>query len=81
MIKKKNEKLPEVVMPASPVLKMLKGQKALVTGANSGIGKGVAIEIRRGWWRLGMAPASRPLLSREIRRGQLQYHQKDEAAL
>lgn len=47
MIKKKNEKLPEVVMPASPVLKMLKGQKALVTGANSGIGKGVAIELAK----------------------------------
>lgn len=45
----KNEKiaepLPEVVMPACPVRQVLKGQKALVTGANSGIGKAVAIAL------------------------------------
>ena len=34
---------PPVTMPAIPVNKILKGQKALVTGANSGIGKAVAI--------------------------------------
>jgi glucose 1-dehydrogenase len=39
------ERLPEVVMPACPVQKLLKGQKALVTGANSGIGKGIAIAL------------------------------------
>jgi glucose 1-dehydrogenase len=39
------EKLPEVVMPACPVEKILEGQKALVTGANSGIGKGIAIAL------------------------------------
>ncbi len=39
------ETLPEVVMPACPVQKLLKGQKALVTGANSGIGKGVAVAL------------------------------------
>jgi glucose 1-dehydrogenase len=37
--------LPEVVMPTCPVRKVLTGQKALVTGANSGIGKGVAIAL------------------------------------
>jgi glucose 1-dehydrogenase len=37
--------LPEVVMPACPVQKLLKGQKALVTGANSGIGRGIAIAL------------------------------------
>jgi glucose 1-dehydrogenase len=37
--------LPEVVMPACPVQKLLKGQKALVTGANSGIGQGIAIAL------------------------------------
>lgn len=37
--------LPEVVMPACPIIKKLKGQKALVTGANSGIGKGIAIAL------------------------------------
>ena len=36
------EKLPEVVMPSYPVRKVLKGQKALVTGGNSGIGKAIA---------------------------------------
>ncbi|MGE5195950.1 MAG: SDR family oxidoreductase [Anaerolineae bacterium] len=36
---------PEVVMPACPILKVLKGQKALVTGANSGIGQGIAIAL------------------------------------
>ena len=37
--------LPEVVMPSCPVNKLLEGQKALVTGANSGIGKAVAIGL------------------------------------
>lgn len=39
------EPLPEVVMPACPIRKVLKGQKALVTGANSGIGKGIAVAL------------------------------------
>lgn len=38
-----DEPLPDVVMPACPIRKVLKGQKALVTGANSGIGKGIAL--------------------------------------
>jgi glucose 1-dehydrogenase len=37
--------LPEVVMPAREIPELLKGQKALVTGANSGIGKAVAIAL------------------------------------
>jgi glucose 1-dehydrogenase len=37
--------LPEVVMPHCPVRKLLAGQKALVTGANSGIGKGIAMRL------------------------------------
>ena len=40
-----DEPLPDVVMPACPIRKVLKGQKALVTGANSGIGKGIAIAL------------------------------------
>jgi glucose 1-dehydrogenase len=36
---------PAVVMPACPTSRILEGQKALVTGANSGIGKGVAIAL------------------------------------
>jgi glucose 1-dehydrogenase len=39
------EILPEVVMPSCPIRQVLKGQKALVTGANSGIGKGIAIAL------------------------------------
>jgi glucose 1-dehydrogenase len=39
------ERLPDVVMPACAVQKVLRGQKALVTGANSGIGKGIAIAL------------------------------------
>jgi glucose 1-dehydrogenase len=39
------DQLPEVVMPSCPVRKILKDQKALVTGANSGIGKGIAIAL------------------------------------
>jgi len=34
--------LPEVVMPSPVAHRLLSGQKALVTGANSGIGRGVA---------------------------------------
>ena len=41
----RDENLPEAVMPAMPVNKVLKGQKALVTGANSGIGKAVALSL------------------------------------
>jgi glucose 1-dehydrogenase len=41
------DKLPDVVMPECPTRKFLKGQKALVTGANSGIGKGVAMALGR----------------------------------
>ena len=39
------QSLPPVVMPSCPVRKVLRGQKALVTGANSGIGKAVAIRL------------------------------------
>ena len=40
-----NEKLPEVVMPRIKPQRILAGQKALVTGANSGIGKAVALAL------------------------------------
>ena len=51
------ESLPEVAMPAREIPQLLKGQKALVTGANSGIGKAVAIA-------LGHAGADVPAVSR-----------------
>lgn len=40
-----SEALPAVVLPACPIIKLLKGQKALVTGASSGIGKAIAIAL------------------------------------
>ena len=39
------QKLPDVVKPNVECLRILKGQKALVTGANSGIGKAIAIAL------------------------------------
>ena len=42
---KKPADAPEVVMPVCPANRLLVGQKALVTGANSGIGRGVAIAL------------------------------------
>jgi len=40
-----NPSYPQVMVPECTVPKSLKGQKALVTGANSGIGKAVAIAL------------------------------------
>ncbi len=39
------EQFPAPVMPACSVNRLLKGQKALVTGGSSGIGKGIAIAL------------------------------------
>ena len=40
-----NSTYPDVVMPECPVRQVLQGQKALVTGANSGIGQAVAVAL------------------------------------
>src|SRR5215469_7079731 len=40
-----SDTLPEVLMPTCTVQQVLRGQKALVTGANSGIGLGVALAL------------------------------------
>ncbi|MFQ5972178.1 MAG: SDR family oxidoreductase [Alphaproteobacteria bacterium] len=42
-----DEELPPVVMPTTGIAKVLAGQKALVTGANSGIGRAVAVGLGR----------------------------------
>ncbi len=42
-----NHQLPHPVLPALPPLELLKGQTALVTGANSGIGRAIAIALGR----------------------------------
>ena len=39
------DQLPQVVMPTCPEQKILRGQKALVAGSNSGIGKAVAVAL------------------------------------
>jgi glucose 1-dehydrogenase len=44
-ISSREKGLPDVVMPACGVEKILQGQKALITGASSGIGKGIAIAL------------------------------------
>jgi glucose 1-dehydrogenase len=47
MLNDVNSKLPQVETPDSRTPKILPGQKALVTGANSGIGKGIALELAK----------------------------------
>ena len=39
------ENLPQAFIPTCPINKVLRGQKALVTGANSGIGQAVAVAL------------------------------------
>src|SRR6185436_1834016 len=39
------EHIPQPVMPACPVQRVLEGQKALVTGASSGIGRAIALAL------------------------------------
>ena len=47
MSNKPSQSLPEVVMPEVEPPQLLAGQKALVTGGNSGIGKAIAIALGR----------------------------------
>jgi len=56
----RDENLPEAVMPACPINKVLKGQKALVTGANSGIGQAVALALAHAGADIVVNYVSRP---------------------
>ena len=58
--------LPPVVMPSCEIRKTLAGQKALVTGANSGIGKGVAIALGRAGAEVVVNYVARPEQADEV---------------
>jgi glucose 1-dehydrogenase len=61
-----DETLPEVVMPSCAVHKTLSGQKALVTGASSGIGKGVALALSKAGADVVVNYASSPEQAEEV---------------
>ena len=52
--------LPAAVMPSVPINRVLNGQKALVTGANSGIGQAVALALARAGADVVINYVSRP---------------------
>src|ERR1700747_2752569 len=62
----REENLPEAVMPAMPINRVLKGQKALVTGANSGIDKDVPLALAHAGADVVVNYVSRPEAAEEV---------------
>ena len=60
------EDLPPVLMPSCKIRKTLAGQKALVTGANSGIGKGVAIALGKAGAEVVVNYVAKPEQAEEV---------------
>jgi NAD(P)-dependent dehydrogenase (short-subunit alcohol dehydrogenase family) len=58
--------LPPVVMPSCAIRRTLAGQKALVTGANSGLGKGVAIALGKAGADVVVTYVARPEQAEEV---------------
>src|SRR5262245_18370287 len=67
-----HETFPEPVMPACSAIKLLRGQRALVTGARSGVGKAVAIALGHAGADVAVNYVSGPddaeVVAKEIRR-------------
>jgi glucose 1-dehydrogenase len=61
-----DEDLPPVVMPSCKTRKTLGGQKALVTGASSGIGRGVALALGRAGADVVVNYVSKPEPAEEV---------------
>jgi glucose 1-dehydrogenase len=57
---------PEVVMPNLSPPKLLKGQKAIVTGANSGIGEGIALALGQAGADVAVNYVTNPQAAQEV---------------